>query len=107
MAAAPTTSLEDTAAAVAEQHWFRVAGPWAAVATMIIKTPALVAVGIMQMNMADDGTNPGVIMANTTAQTSRRCVAGMTVTMNPNPHIEKPTWYIAVVIIPVWTTKQG
>ena len=49
-----------------------VAGPRAAAAAMIIKTLALVAVGLTAMKIANNGTNPGAIMAVTRAQKASR-----------------------------------
>jgi hypothetical protein len=64
-AAAPATVLENPESAVATLIKIPVAGPRAATAAMIIKTPASVAVGLTPMKMADNGTNPGAIMAVT------------------------------------------
>jgi len=65
LAAAPTTVLENPEAAVAALVKFPVVGPRAAAAAMIIKTLAPVAVELTPMKMADNGTNPGVIIAVT------------------------------------------
>jgi hypothetical protein len=62
LAAAPATVLENPEAAVAALIKIPVAGPRAAAAAMIIKTPAPVAVGLIPMKMVDNGTNPGAIM---------------------------------------------
>jgi len=72
LAAAPATVLENPEAAVATLIKMPVAGPRAAAATMIIKTPAPVAVGLTPMTMADNGTNLGAIMAVTSARKSSR-----------------------------------
>jgi hypothetical protein len=71
-AAAPATVLENPEAAVAGLIKIPVAGPRAAAATMIIKTPAPVAVGLTPMKMADNSTNSGVIMAVTRARKASR-----------------------------------
>ena len=63
LAAAPATVPDNPEATVAALIEIPVAGPRAAAATMIIKTPALVAVGLTPMEMAQNGTNPGAIMA--------------------------------------------
>jgi hypothetical protein len=63
LAAAPTTVLALPESTVAAQIKIPVAGPKAAAAAMIIKTPAPVAVGLTPMKIADNCTNPGAIMA--------------------------------------------
>jgi hypothetical protein len=68
LAAAPATVLENPEAAVAALIKIPVAGPRAAAAIMIIKTPAPVAVGLTPMKMADNGKNPGATMAVTRAR---------------------------------------
>jgi hypothetical protein len=72
LAVAPATVLENPEAAVAALIKIPVAGPRAAAAAMIIKTPAPVAVGLTPMKMADNGTNPGAIMAVTRARKASR-----------------------------------
>jgi hypothetical protein len=72
LAAAPATVLENSEAAVAALIKIPVAGPRAAAAAMIIKTPAPVAVGLSPMKMANNGTNPGAIIALTSAQKASR-----------------------------------
>ena len=72
LAAAPATVLENPEAAVAALIKIPVAGPRATAAAMIIKTLALVAVGLTAMKIANDGTNPGAIMAVTRAQKASR-----------------------------------
>jgi len=107
LAAAPTTVLENPEAAMATLIKIPVAGPRAAAAAMIIKTPAPVAMGLTPMKMADNGTNPGAILAVTRARKASRWVIAMTMTMNRDPHVEEPAYWITVVILPVWTTKEG
>ena len=72
LSAAPATVLENPEAAVAALIKIPVAGPRAAAATMIMKTPVPVALGLTPMKMADNGTNPGVIMAVTRGWTASR-----------------------------------
>ena len=72
LAAAPATVRENPEAAVAALIKIPVAGPRAAAAAMIIETPAPVAVGLTPMKMADNGTNPGAIMAVTHAWKASR-----------------------------------
>ena len=72
LAAAPTTVLENPEAAMATLIKIPVAGPRAAAAAMIIKTPAPVAMGLTPMKMADNGTNPGAILAVTRARKASR-----------------------------------
>jgi hypothetical protein len=61
-AAAPTTTLQNQKAAVATLIKIPAASPRAAAATMIINTLAPVAVGLTLMKIAENGTNPGVIL---------------------------------------------
>jgi len=63
---------EPDLAAVAALIKIPVAGPRAAAATMIIKTPAPVAVGLTLMKIANNGTNPGAIMVVTRDQKASR-----------------------------------
>jgi len=63
LAAAPATVVKNPEAAVAAQIQIPVAGPRAAAATMIMKTAVPLAVGLTAMNLANNGTNPGAIMA--------------------------------------------
>jgi hypothetical protein len=72
LAAAPTTVLENSEAAVATLIKIPVAGPRAAAVAMIIKTPAPIVVGLTPMKLADNGTNPGAVMAATEAQKASR-----------------------------------
>jgi hypothetical protein len=72
LAAAPAAVVENPVAAVAALIKIPVAGPRAAGAPMIIKTPAPVAVGLTPMKMADNGTNPGAIMAVTGTRKATR-----------------------------------
>jgi hypothetical protein len=72
LAAAPATILENPEAAVATLIKTPVAGPRAAAAAMIIKTPAPVAMELTPMKMADNGTNPGAIMTVTRAWKASR-----------------------------------
>jgi hypothetical protein len=72
LAAAPTTVLENREAAVTALIKIPVAGHRAAAAALMIKTPAPVAVGLSPMKMADNGTNPGAIMAGTRARKASR-----------------------------------
>jgi len=71
-AAAPATVLENPEAAVAALIKIPAAGPRGAAAAMIIKTPAPVALGLTAIKMADNGTNPGAIMAVTSARQASR-----------------------------------
>jgi hypothetical protein len=66
--AAPTTVLDNPEAAVAALIKIPVVSPRAAAAPIIIKTPAPVAVGLTPIKMADNGTNPGAIIAVTRAR---------------------------------------
>ena len=72
LAAAPATVRENLEAAVATLIPITVAGPRAAAAAMIIKTPVPVAVGLTPMTMASNGPNPRAIMAVTGARTASR-----------------------------------
>jgi hypothetical protein len=72
LAAAPPTILENPEAAGAAVIKILVAGPRAAAAAMIIKTPAPVAVGLTPMKMADNGTNLGARMAVMRARKASR-----------------------------------
>jgi len=92
LAAAPATVLENPEAAVAALIKIPVAGPRAAAAVMIIKTPAPAAVGLTPMKMADKGTNPGAIMAVTRARKASRLVLAMTITMKRDPHVKEPAY---------------
>jgi hypothetical protein len=89
-AAAAATIPENLEAAVAALIKIPVAGPRAASATMFIKTPAPVAVGLTAMKMADDDTNPAAIMAVTIAQKASRCMIAVTMMMSWDPHVKEP-----------------
>jgi len=106
LAAAPSTVLVYQEAQVAVQINNPVAGPRAAAATMIIKTPAPVAIGLTPMNLADNCTNLGVMMAVTRAQKTSRWVIAVAMTMSSHLHIEEQSYQLTVVIVPVWTTKE-
>ena len=102
---APATVVKNPKAAVAALINITVAGPRAAAAAMIIKTPAPVALGLAPIKMADNVTNPEAIMLGTRARMASRWVIVMTMTMNCNPQVEEPAYWTTVVILPVWTTK--
>ena len=72
LTAAHPTVLENLAAAVATLINIPVAGPKAAAAAMIIKTPAPVAVELTPMKMANNSTNLTAIMALTRARKGSR-----------------------------------
>ena len=72
LASAPGTFLENPNAAVAALIKILVAGRRAAAATMIMKTLAPVAVAFTPIRMAENGTNPGAIMAVTRAWMASR-----------------------------------
>jgi len=101
LAAAPATVLENLDAAVAALIKIPLLGPREAAATMIIKTPAPVAMGLTPMKMAYNSANPGAIMAVTRAQKPSRWVIAITMMMNHDPHVEEPAYWITVVILPV------
>jgi len=90
LAAAPATVPQNPEAAVAALIKIQVAGPRAAAAAMISKTPAPVAVDLTPMKMADNGTNPGTIMAVTRAWKANRRVIAMMMTMNRDPTSKNP-----------------
>jgi hypothetical protein len=92
LAAPPATIQENPEAAVAALIKIPVAGPRAAAAVMIIKTPVPVAMGLTPMKMADNCTNPGAIMAVMRARKATRLVIVMTMTMNRYPHVEEPEY---------------
>jgi len=92
LAAAPSTVLDNPVAAVAALIKIPAAGPSAAAAAVMIKTPASLAIGLTSTKMADDDTNPGAILAVTRPRKASWRVIAITMTMNRNAHVEEPTY---------------
>jgi len=88
-AALPATDQHHPKAAVAIQFEIAVAGPKAAAAAMLIKTPVPVAMGLGSMKMANNGRNPAVMMAVTSTRRVSRGLNVMTMMMNCDPHVEE------------------
>jgi len=107
LAAAPATVLDNPEAAVAALIKIPVAGPRAAAAIMMIKTPAPVSVRLTPMEIAHNGTYLGVILSVMRARKAIRWLIAMTRMMNRDPHFEEPAEWVTVVILPVWTPMQG
>jgi len=110
LTAAPASVLEIAEAVVAPIIKSPVPGPRAAAAAAaMIKTLVPVAMGLTPMEMSDSGTNLGGIMAVTRARNASRWMIAMMMTMmmNHDPHFTDCTYSIAVVVLPVWTTKEG
>jgi len=114
LAAAPASILEIQVAAVAAMIKTPVADPMAAAAAAaIIKTLAPVALGLTPIEMSDSSTKPGVIMAVMRVWKASWWVIGitmtmtMTMTLNRDPHLKDPTYWMVVVVLPVWITMEG
>jgi len=107
LAAVSATLLEHPPAAVVTLIKIPVVGPRAAAAATIIKSWVPVAMELTQIKIANNGTNPGAIIAVTRARQSSWWLIEMTMTMNCDPQVEEPAYYITVVILPVWTTYEG
>jgi uncharacterized membrane protein (DUF4010 family) len=90
LAAAPARILENPEAAMAALIKIPVAGPRAAAATMIIKTTVPVAVGLTPMDMANNCTNQGAIIAVESARKANKEGIPMTMTINCDLHIQEP-----------------
>lgn len=89
LAVAAATILANQEAAGAMLITNPVAGLRAAGATMIIKSPAPVAIVLTPVNMADNNSNLGTMRVIMRAEKTSRQVIGLPIMMSRHPHVKE------------------